>query len=127
MRKRTLKALIEKIGAVAAAPHVVAEGFVFGGGVREGGDGFGVEPVDRGEMLRTLQVVAPDLHLLAGQLVADHVHLQLGVARVIRLREAGDHLVERLEGEVRARLVAAHIDDLVEMADRHEKIGRAHV
>ena len=75
-------------------------------------------------MLGALQVVAPDLHLLAGQLVADHVHLQLGVARIVATPGSGPITsLSARKGEIRAGLVAADIDDLVEMADRDQVVG----
>jgi hypothetical protein len=82
-----------------------------------------LEAVDRGEVLVAAQIVAADLHLLAGELVAHHVALQFGVAGVLALGEARDNLVEGGEREDGAVLFPADIDDLVELADGHEIIG----
>ncbi len=42
----------------------------------------GPEPVDRADILATLQVVTPNLHLLARQMIEREIELQLGFRRI---------------------------------------------
>ena len=81
------------------------------------------EPVYGRQGLVRTQVPAPDRHFLARELVVDHVELDAGVLRILAFREAADDVVQRGAGAFGDRLVAADIDDLVEMAKRRQVIG----
>ena len=68
-----------------------------------------LEAVDRREVFATLEIVAADFHFLAGELIADHVGLQLGVAGVVAFRETGGHFGQREQGKIGAGLIAANL------------------
>ena len=75
------------------------------------------------------EVEAPDLHLLAGEMVERQLELQLGRGGVVAVGIAFDdvaHLLQRLEG---VGLVAADVDDLVVVAERDQelRVGRVGV
>ncbi len=79
--------------------------------------------------MAAVEVVAPDLHLLAGEMVEGEFEFELGGLGVFAVGIALDdvaHLLERLE---RVRLVAADIGDLVVVAqtDQELRVGRVDV
>ena len=83
-----------------------------------------VEAVDRGDVLALLEIVAPDLHLLARELVAGHDHLLAGVRRIFRIRIAVDDGLHRIERLLRHLLIARHVAHLGEVALADECIAR---
>ena len=54
-------------------------------------------------------VVAPDLHLVPGQVIAHQVALELRIARVVRIREAGNDIGQRGIGPAGGGLIALHV------------------
>ena len=81
------------------------------------------EAVDGREILQPVLVPAPDLHILAGEMVAGEIDLEGGVAGIGRVREAVDHLLQGGQRLLRRLLVAAHILDLLVVAQRLQIIG----
>ena len=82
-----------------------------------------LEAIDGGDVGALLEVVAPDFHLLAGQMVAGEHRLGLGVLGVGRSGKAAADLLERAQGLLGGRLVALHVDDLLVVAERDQIIG----
>ena len=81
------------------------------------------EPVDRGSVVTALQVEAADFHLLAGEMIEGEVEFQDRRSGVFAVGIALDHraqCLQRLEGQA---LVAAHIVDLVIVAERQQILG----
>src|SRR3546814_20311626 len=70
-----------------------------------------------GEILAAVLVEAADLHVLAGQMGGREVDLELGVARVLAVREAAHQLLERVQRLGGHLLVAADVDDLLVVAE----------
>ncbi len=97
-----------------------------GGALELGVGDDGLVAVQGRQRLVGALVIAADVHFLAGQLVVDHVDLDGGVAGVRRARIAASHVLQPGQGGVGVALVAAHVGDLFEVADRlHvEGVGR---
>ena len=83
----------------------------------------GLEAADGGQRVALAQVVAADGHFLAGQLVVDHVDLQPRVGGVLGARIALDDLAQVVERLAGGGLVAADVDDLLEVADGLQVVG----
>src|SRR5208283_5338189 len=67
------------------------------------------EAVHRRQILAPRQVITADLHLLAGQMVAGEIELELGVPRIFAVGKTTHHIVERLQGKLGGLLIAADI------------------
>src|SRR6478735_12001067 len=67
------------------------------------------EAVHRAGVVALLQIVAADVHLLAGELVARHQELLLGVQHVFRLRIICDQLLEGLDRLSRPLLITGRV------------------
>jgi hypothetical protein len=65
------------------------------------------------EPLVAALVEAADLHLLAGQVIADEIDLQARIGGIARVGIAADHFAERVQRLLGDRLVAVHILDLL--------------
>src|SRR3546814_3032103 len=63
--------------------------------------------------------LATDLHVLVGQVIEGEVDLQLGVARVLAVREPAHQLFQRVQRIGGRLLVAAHVDDLLVRSEEH--------
>ena len=86
-----------------------------------------LEAVDGGEILLAHQVIAADIHFLAGEMVTHQIELHRGVTRIGRVREARHHVGEGALRELGIALVARHVLDLLVIAKRAQVkgIGRA--
>ncbi len=73
------------------------------------------EAVDGAGVVLLVQVIAPDLHFLAGELVAGDFDFLFGADGVFAGRILADHLVERAERLLGAGLVAGDVRDFVEI------------
>src|SRR4051812_31052953 len=90
----------------------LARGLVFGDDDFEAVDGAGVVPA--------LEIITADLHFLAGELVARHFELFLGLGGVLAGGKFPDHLIERRKRLFGARLVAGDVGDLVVIGHRNQ-------
>src|SRR5262249_15034138 len=54
------------------------------------------EPVHRGQVLTTCEVVTTDLHFLTGQMVASKIEFKLGIPCILAVGKTTYHIVERL-------------------------------
>ncbi len=86
-----------------------------------------LEAVDGGRVVLALHIPAPDVHLLAGELVARHLDLALGGDRVLRIGILAHHLFERLHRLVGALLVTRDLRDLVVVGRADEELRIGHV
>ena len=71
------------------------------------------EAGDRSKVVLAFQIVAADLHFLAGELVAGEADLFLRVADILRLRIGVDELSHRLDRLLCRALVLRHVHDLL--------------
>src|SRR5579885_54338 len=83
----------------------------------------GPEAVDGGEILSAILVPAPDLHLLAREMVAAEVDLERRVAGIGRSGKAVHDLLQGIEGLFRRLLVAPDVLDLLVVAERLQVVG----
>ncbi len=81
------------------------------------------EAVDRRQMLVAIEVEAPDRHLLAGQLIIDHVELQPCITRIGAVGIPPRDIVQRRQCALGGGLIAANVKDALELAHRHQVIG----
>ena len=81
------------------------------------------EAVDRGGIEFFLEVVAPDLHLLAGEVVEGEVEFQDRRLGVFAVRILLDHRAQRLKRLKGQALIAADIVDLVVIGQRQKIAG----
>src|SRR5580698_6377666 len=72
-----------------------------------------LEPVDGANEVALLHVVAPDLHLLAGQLVARHVDFLARGGGIFGFRILAHDFFERVDRFVGTRLISADVENLV--------------
>src|ERR1700676_3360115 len=79
-----------------------------------------LEAVDRGGIVALIEIVAADLHFLAGQLVAGAFQLGLGADGIFGSRIFADHFLERGDGLLGAALIAANVGNLVVMRGRDQ-------
>ena len=86
-----------------------------------------LEAVHRRQILLAVQVIPADLHLLAGQMVAGEIELQLRVARVFGVWKAAHDVIQRVEGSLGHLLVPADVGDLHVIADRFQVIRVGHI
>src|SRR5882724_9222214 len=86
----------------------------------------GLEAVDGGGVVALFDVVAADVHFLAGELVARAFQLGLGGGGVFRGRIFADHLFQRRDRLLGAGLVARGVGNLVIMRGRDQvlRVGR---
>ena len=73
--------------------------------------------------MAAFQIVAADLHFLAGKVVEGQVDFQLGVTGEIAIGIAADNLAQRLQRLLGLRLVAADTDDVVVIGLRDQMLG----
>src|SRR5712692_2610720 len=85
----------------------------------------GLEAVDRAGVIALVEIVAPDIHFLAGELIARAFELGLGAVGVFRGRIFANHLFERGNGLLGPALVAGSVRNLVVMrgGDQVLRIG----
>ena len=79
-----------------------------------------LEAVDRAGVIVLFQIIAPDIHFLAGELVAGAFELGLGADGVFRGRIFADHFLQRVDRLLGAGLVAGNVRDLVVMRGRDQ-------
>src|ERR1700716_4097951 len=86
----------------------------------------GLEAVDRRGEVALFHIVAADLHLLAGKLVAGAFELGLGAVGVFRGGILAHHFFKRADRLLGAALIARDVRDLVVMRGRDQilRIGR---
>src|ERR1700694_3901605 len=85
----------------------------------------GLEAVDRAGVIALVEIVAPDIHFLAGELIARAFELGLGLVGVFRGRIFANHLLKRGNGLLGPTLVAGSVRNLVVMrgGDQVLRIG----
>src|SRR6202000_617132 len=82
----------------------------------------GLEAIDRGGIVVLVHIVAADIHILAGELVARALELGLGVDGVFRGRIFADHLFQRGNRLLGAGLVARVVQNLVLWRRRDQEL-----
>ncbi|MNT14995.1 hypothetical protein D3C72_1500250 [compost metagenome] len=78
------------------------------------------EARDGGQIFLAFQIVAADLHLLAGELVAGETDLGLGVVDVFGVRIVVDHLLHGVDRLQRGLLVLRDVGDLLPVGKADE-------
>src|SRR3954471_17237471 len=86
----------------------------------------GLEAVDRSGEVALFHIVAANVHVLAGELVAGTFELGLGAVGVFRSRILAHHFFERVDRLLGAALIARDVRDLVVMRGRDQilRVGR---
>ena len=80
----------------------------------------GLEAVDGRSEVALFQIIATDIHFLAGELVARAFELGLGGGRIFGSRVFANHLFQRRDRLFGAALVAGDVRDLVVMRGRDQ-------
>src|SRR3979411_474295 len=75
----------------------------------------GLEAIDRAGIVALIEIVAADIHFLAGKLVARAFELGLGADRIFRGRIFADHLFQRGDRLLGPALIAGDVRNLVVM------------
>src|SRR3954447_23179044 len=87
----------------------------------------GLEAVDRGGVVVLVHVIAADVHLAPGKLIARAFELGLGADSVFRGRIFADHLLERGDRLFGAALVTRNVGNLVVVRGRDQVLGVSRV